>query len=100
MAWTPAIDIFAVALILFELRFGEPFVLGCRGDDQHQLAIFHLLIGPMSDKMAREGARNNPDLFKKNKEGKLIINVRRFMDEEERNRYIVERRRRKVSIRG
>lgn len=57
-----AIDIFAIGLILFELHLGERFLQDC-WDDFHVLAIMHILVGPMPEKMAREGRNSVPHMF-------------------------------------
>lgn len=65
LAWNKAVDVFGVAAIIGELRFGKPLFLGSR-DDQFHLAQLHLslFMGPMPAELAVPGAKVNPGWFK------------------------------------
>lgn len=92
-----AIDIFAIGLILYELRFGEYFFKTYR-DDFHQLAVMHVLIEPMSEKMAREGRLKAPHLFKVLNDDKIVLRPRAVMDDDEFTYFLNLRRTRNVSL--
>lgn len=63
LEWTEVVDVFAIATIIGELRFGKPLFLGSR-DDRHHLAQLHLYLGPMPAELAIPGSKAYASWFK------------------------------------
>lgn len=76
-----AVDVFAAALIISELRFGRRLFSSGRSEF-HVLALMHFFIGPMPENMARKGMVLKPSRFKKvikDKTVKIVLNIKKAM---------------------
>ena len=83
-------DIFAVAVILYNLRFGEDF-FNHPQNPEHQIAVMHFLLGRMPASMAEAGMHSKPHLFKTGPDGKSVLDRRKVMTDEEANSLMKER---------
>lgn len=85
LSWSSAADVFGIALVIGELRFGERILRPAR-DEFHVLALLHYFIGPLPDYLARKGMAVAPAKFEnvaKGKEVRVVLRIRKAMNDAE-----------------
>ena len=85
LSWSIAADVFGLALVIGELRFGERILRPARAEF-HVLALLHYFIGQLPDYLARKGMAVTPARFEKvikGKEVRIVLRVRKAMSDAE-----------------